>query len=336
MHIISEQPRRKHRGWHMRSFPAILLLTAAVWVVVAMSDVRDYPLHVRLSMSGFDAKRYAVVDADTAVTFQVQTNGFSALALSLRRKPVELPVEMSGEPVQIYQRPTSADGAPLQCRTMAVSDLAEALLGQLAHYAIRTATSQRDSLRLLLAPRASKTLPVDISTLQVAFADGYGLYGEPTVKPAEVTLYGPHQALDRISSLRLAPAAIANLNVTTAHRLPLDPLWEQQGDVAASVSHVEVTIPVQPYVERSLSLPIAVVPADSSLRLRLYPDHATVSLWVPRDELSSISPANFTLTVDRADILASRSPLAPRLARFPEHVRVRAIHPAEVQYVIIQ
>ncbi len=321
LHSPSGQPSSDHRGWHIRTFPVILLLTAAVWLLVSMSETRDFPLQVQVSLSGYDVDRYAVLQADSTVTFQVKISGFSALALGLRRSPVVLPVEMGGHATR---------------RAVAVADLADPLRQQLSRYRLHAVASQRDSLRLVLAPRASKTLPVDIGTLQVSFADGYGLYGEPEVSPAEVTLYGPQATLDRIASLQLAPAAIANLNATASHRLPLDPVWERYGDVAVSATHVSVNLPVRPYVERAFSLPVVVLPADSSLQLRLYPDRATVRLWIARDDLGTVSPSHFTLAVDRADILAGRSSLTPRLTRFPDHVRVRSIEPAELQYVIIQ
>ncbi len=321
LHIPSEQPPAARHRWHIRSFPAILLLTAAVWVFVAMSESRDYPLQVQVRMSGFDADRYAVLQADTAVAFQVQTSGFSALAISLRRQPMVLPVDMSGSGNR---------------RAVAVADLVEPLRQQLSRYRFHSVSSQRDSLRLLLAPRASRTMSVDISSLQVSFADGYGLYGEPTVSPAEVTLYGPQQALDAVSAVRLAPAAIADLGATASHQLPLEIVGRSQGEVALSVRHVDVTIPVEAYVERSFSLPVSVHPADSTLRLRLYPDRATVRLWVARRDLPLVSPSAFTLCVERADILSRQPSLTPRLTRFPDCVRIRSVEPAELQYVIIQ
>lgn len=321
---------------HVNSFIVILLLTVAVWLFVAMSESREFPLQVQVEMSGYDAERYAVQQADSAIVFQVQASGFSAMALGFRGEAVVLPVDMSAERIHRYQR-LAADGSrQLHIHSVAVADLVEPLRQQLMHYGIRSAGSQRDSLRLVLAPRASKTLPVDISTLQVSFADGYGLYGEPVVSPAEVTLYGSQQALDRISVLRLEPAAIAGLTSTATHHLPLESVWQQYSGVSASVTHVAVTIPVSPYVERSFSLPVTVLPADSSLRLRLYPDRATVRFWVARDDVASVSPSQFILAVDRADILAGNAPLVPRLERFPDHVRVRSIEPSGLQYVIIQ
>lgn len=324
------------RARHVNSFLVILLLTAAVWFVVSMSEYRNYPLHARVDMTGYDTDRYAVLRADSTVALQVQASGFAALALSLRRTPPILSVDMRADAVRRYQRPSHDGSAATLCRSVAVADICESLRQQLSRYGVRHTVSARDSLRLTLVARDSRTYRVTIDAVQVSFADGYGLYGEPSVSPSEVTLYGPREVLDRIQTLRVAPAAIAGLSASASHTLPIDPVWEQYGDLVPSSERVAIHIPVQPYVERSYTLQLSVAHADTSHRIRLYPDRATLRLWVARCDLSVVSASAFDLTVDYADIIAGRPHLTPRLSRFPEQVRIKSIEPSEIQYVIIK
>ena len=50
-------------------------------MAMAMSEKREYNLSVKLRMTGFDLKRYAVLNADTVMTLQVESTGFNALLL---------------------------------------------------------------------------------------------------------------------------------------------------------------------------------------------------------------------------------------------------------------
>lgn len=307
-----------------------------MWLIVVMSEEHEYPLHVRVQMSGYDSNRYAVLQADSALMFHVHASGFSALAMSMRRDTVTLTVEMHGDAVQHYQRPAAGGTGVLLCHSIAAVDLIETFYQQFSHYRLRSASSPKDSLRLVLVTRSSKTVPVNIADLQVAFTDGYGLYGEPSVDPAQVTLYGPVEALANIHELRLTPTAVSPLHTSAVLQLPLDPVWNRFGDVKTSTTHVSVSIPVSPYVERRFSLPISVLHADSTVRLHLYPDQVEVRVWVAHNDVASLSASALEVAVDYRDIHSGIPMLQPRLVRFPDRVRMRSITPQEIQYVIIK
>ncbi len=329
-----DPPVRRVR--HINGFLVILLLTAAVWLVLSMSDYRDYPLQARVAMTGYDTHRFAVLDRDSTLALQVQANGFSALALGLRRQPVILTLDMSADIVRHHSQTTPGNPAGHHCRAVALADCSETLRTQLARRGVRNVSTSRDSLRLTLVPRASKTLPVSIAPLQIAFADGYGLYGQPTVTPSEITLYGPQQALDRITELPVCHMVLSGIAAGGAHSVPLEPVWQSLGDVSPSADKVLVDLPVEPYVERTYTLPVALPGIDTTLRLHLYPDRVSLQVWIARRDIASVSARSFEVTADPADILAGNPHLTPRLARFPDHVRVKSLSPSEIQYVIIK
>lgn len=317
---------------HVRAFLTVLGLTALVWLAMAMSERREYPLYVRVEMSGYDVRRYAAVEADTALTLQVEANGFNMLVLGLRKESVTLNLDMRGETVRRYER---HEGEQVrQVRAVAVADLAEEFRRQLSDYNIRQTGSGKDSLLLVLAERSSRVFRPDISKVSVGFAEGYGLYGEPRLSPAEVTLYGSKEALDRIDTLRIAPTTLEGLSATGRHRLFLDPEWKKAGDLYASTEILQLYVPVESYVEREYEVPVTVLGADTNVRIRLYPERVRLSLWVARRDLAAVSPERLAVTADYRDISDGRMKL--RLARFPEVARVRSMVPAEVRCVVIK
>ena len=307
----------------MKRFLVILGVTVLVWLGVSMAEEQTYPMQVRVEMTGYDTVRYAMVEADTVLPLQVSMDGFSAFMASLRRTADTLRVVV-----------------PEGQSAVAVSSL-----GDRWHRVIpgaRRVTSSVDSLRVVLVQRASRSYRPSIDDVNFTFSEQYGLYGEPTVTPSEVVLYGPEEALAQIDQVRVAAASFGigsgggngAIKASGTYRLPLVPIWKEYADVRPSCSEVEIYLPVEAYVERDYSVPIRVLDADSTVTLRLYPPTATVRAWVAQRDL--YREPDFTVAVNYSDVVSGEARIAPRLVEFPAYVRPRNVEPAEVQVVVIK
>lgn len=297
----------------MKQFLIILGLTALVWFGVSMAETNTYNLSVRVEMSGYDSLRYAVVRADTALNLRIESNGFNALIHSIRDERPTLNVDMSNR------------------NAVAGSEVCELARRQLI--GLTSVATDKDSLRLVLAERSQRTYKPVIDDVEFSFAEQYGLYGEPTVSPAEVTLYGPEADLQKIDEIRLEASRIEGIAQSGSYRLRLDPVWNRYTDVHPSVDEVDVYVPAETYVEREYKVPIQVVGADTNVELHLYPETATLRVWVAQCDLQRVP--EFDVTIDYADVVAHRT-LSPRLSQFPTYLRPRSVEPAEVQCVVIR
>lgn len=303
----------------MKQFLVILGLTALVWLGVSMSEVHEYPMPVRVEMTGFDTVRYAVVRADTLLPLQVAMSGFNAAAVDLFDLSRSVVVDMTGEGLH---------------RSVAVADISDNVRQQLSAVGVRRVSSSHDSLRLVLAERRHRTFRVSLDSVRFSFAEQYGLYGEPRVTPDEVTLYGADTLLDAIGNVEVVHTDIGDIAATATYRLKLDPVWARMGDVRSSATEVEVYLPVEAYVDREYSVPIDVDGADSTVRLRLYPDVAQVRVWVAQRDLERMPEYRVAISYD--EVLAGADKVVPRLVQFPSWVRPRSVEPGAVQCVIIR
>lgn len=301
----------------MKHFLVILGLTALVWLGVSMSEPVEYQQEVKVSYTGYDTIRYAVVEADTVVEVNIASDGFSALVQSLSHRSLAVKLATEGT---------------VQHRTVAVEKLYQAIRDQWT--GVKSVSCRHDTLHLSLAERSSRTYHPNIADLDITFAEQYGLYGQPKVSPTEVTLYGPEDVLAKIDEVRVAPTAIHNLTHTDIYTLPLDPAWRSMGDVYASVDEVKVEIPVETYIEQVYRVPITVDNLDTTVQLRLYPTEATVHVWVAQRDLQR--KPEFTVSLDYDDIVARKEHLKPTLTTFPSYLRPRRVEPNEVQCVIIK
>lgn len=284
-----------------------------------MSEPHEYTLPVAVDIKGVDTIRYAVVHADTLINLKVEMPGFNAAIISL-----------------LNQRPKIEMGMPDGglCRSIAVEDTRENLRQQLSGYGVVRVVDTRDSIRLRLAERASRTFHVRLDSVDFSFSEQYGLYGEPKVEPAVVTLYGADSLLALVDEVQVAKSNITGISSTSTYNLALDPVWQRLGDVRPSVSEVKVYLPVESYVERDYTVPIVVDGADTSVRLRLYPAEVRVRAWVAKRDIER-NP-EFRVTIDYQEILDGATRQKPRLRQFPAYLRPRSVEPEEVQCLIIK
>lgn len=297
----------------MKRFLVILGITALVWLGVSMADKSDYPVTVRVDMVGYDTVRYAVVSVDSLLPVRVTMSGFDAFLNSLQHPHISVTLARDE-------------------RAVAVRSLERQLLH--AIIGAKEITSSVDSLHISLAARGQRCFRPKMDNVNFSFTEQYGLYGEPVITPSEVILFGPDEVLAKIDEVKIAAADIRNIGSSSTYVLPLEPVWLQYADVHPSCTEVEVYLPVEAYVEKEYEVPVTVNDADTTVMLRLYPDHATVRAWVPQRDLTR-EPV-FTVSVNYSDIFVKEGRLTPQLVEFPSYIRPRSVEPQEIQCVVIQ
>lgn len=301
---------------------------------MAMSEKREFSMPVKVKFSGYDTRRYAVVKADSSMSMQVESTGFNAFILGLKKEPVTFVVDIKNEAMHRYTH--HRDETVDIYRSVSVADLASQCADHMTSIGVRYISCARDSLWLVLNERSSKTVYPDLDNLKINFSDGYGLYGEPIVSPAEITLYGSPEALDAIGNIGVEAITLDNVNETGTYHVPIDKKWKSLGDVYASSDMLTINIPVKRYVEQRYIVPVTVAGIDSIEGLRLYPDRAKLHVWVAQDDLAAISAERFNVSVNYSDILAGAQRLPLNVNRFPREVRIRKIEPEEIEYIIIK
>lgn len=282
-----------------------------------MSEPMEYTVPVKIRYVGYDTVKYALASADTVLPMHIGSSGYVAFLMGMRETSPEVEVKINGSSVQC---------------AVGVDSLYSAVGKSVA--GIKEVSCNIDSLRVTLVERASKAFCPTLDGVSFEFSERYGLYGQPVVTPAEVVLYGPEEALSKIGSLPVAKTTVSGIGMSQTFTLPLEPVWEQYGDVRPSCTEVQVYVPVETFVERTYKVPIKVAGADSTVAVHVYPPEATLHVWVAQRDL--YREPELTVTVNYSDILANGQHIEPQLTEFPSFMRPRAIEPAEVQCVIIK
>lgn len=306
-----------------RAFCFAVVAAAVVWLVSAMAEPKVFHESYALHFDGIDTVRYAVTAADTTVSLALTSNGFYALRRSIspaRTLHVRVAVPDVDEPVQQF--------------SLTSASLADLFRSQVDMRGVSQLQPLTERVNLSLAERECRAFAPNIAAVRFEFDGMTGLCGSPRVEPDSVLLYGSRASLDRITSIDAASQTIHHIKRSGEYRVELEPVWEQYPDLRCSHRSVSVYIPTATYIEKQLTLPVKIQGVSASTQIKLYPAEVSLTCLVPEEDYTRLTDSDFSVT---ATLLSDTDAyLEPRLATFPSQVRVRSIHPKQIQYIIIK
>lgn len=308
-----------------RALVIVLVATFVVWLGVSMSEEKDYPITLPLDYSDYDTARFSIIDCDTSVTLNMRCSGFRAIgrSLALRNKHLTLPLSVWLENVN-----DTIETLPLEISELrAIGDFAEQIrLGN-----IESLSLQKQNISLVVAQRHKKAFVPKLKDVTFSFSNGTGIYGNPTITPDTIYLYGSQQSLDKIGELYTEPTSITNIDSSRIYSIPLVPVWKEYSDLHPSNEMIKVFVPVTEFTENSFTLPLHLIANDTTIKYRLYPEEVKVSFWVAKEDYTKAKADAFRAEVDYNPNQLRQTVM---LSSFPEFVRVRSIEPSHVQIVV--
>ena len=301
-----------------RSFWIILVITAIIWLIVTMSEHDDYPLQLHIEWVGYDTASHVVTRADTLLPLTINSNCFLAISryYTVKQHP--------------YQITTTGD------TTVKVGDaLFDDIIRQLNFHGTHGVKSNVESLTLTLSELGRRSYVPQLRNVEFTFAEQCGLSGTPVIEPDTVWLYGDSNTLLQIPEITTLPAHLTNLNDSCHITLALDPVWQSHPDMRSSADSVRLFLPIDRYVEKTLTIPVRFQCGDNQIRVRLHPERVDITLWVPVRDYDSINADMVHLAVDYTPGDNAQT-LPVRATHFPAGTRVKQISPSAIQYVIIR
>ena len=307
-----------------RAFIFSLIAISAIWLISSMSDQKTYREHYKLSLVGYDNRKYATLLSDSILTLDVTSNGFHAFSRGLKKNhSISLnlsdKMQKAGKNIQL---------------SLEVEDYIDIIRKQIDMRGVTSVKAVNNTINLSLAQRESKAFVPIIDDVIFQFDAMSGLCGNPEIKPDTVFLYGSRTELDQIDAIYAMPQTIKNIRVEGRYRVKLQPVWKDFADVYPSVESILIHIPVDTFIEKNVTVPITFTAAKSIKRVQLYPSEIKVNYLVPKRLYDNFSSDDFQVSVTLDD--DSSSYLTPVVTRFPADVRIKNMSPQKIQYIIIK
>jgi hypothetical protein len=188
-----------------------------------------------------------------------------------------------------------------------------------------------DTLFVPLAEKSNKRVPVKVSA-DIGFEKQYLLSGPIMVQPDSVMISGPKQVIDTIKYIQTRRLKLEGLSDSISTVIPL--IIPSQ--VKVSDKKVTATIPVEPFTELVLRIPLRVYGLPDSLRIKTFPSEIQVSCRIGMSKYGTIDESRFLAVVDASPVLRKDRPdrLKVRLDKAPSNVESLSFSPIFVEYLL--
>ena len=173
-----------------------------------------------------------------------------------------------------------------------------------------------------------KDLPVHVP-LHVIPQRQFSVYGEPSVTPASITVFGPKNVLDTMTAVYTRELAASNVSEAVEQDLPID---FYDGSIRAEVTTAHVVVDVVQYTEIDIQVPVKM---PNTMNVRFFPETMNVKCMVPIKDYASLTSSAFLVYADTAQLRQLQPLLDIHLVRIPPYVQVLKTEPEQVEYLII-
>ncbi len=301
------------------TFLVFLVISAAAWFLVKLSENYTTQTSFRLQLSEAPADRWISSDEQT-VKMSLNVDGFHVLRYKMIREPKRVvTVALSDVPYRQEKGDTYSFSSQY---------VAEKIADRLKISA-SDITMNDGMIYFNMSPLKSKVVPVALRS-DIKTQRQFGLYGIPTLDPASVTIYGPDEIIDTVRSIRTELFSRTNVGESFNASVALDLM---DGKIRSNTKEVNATFEIDKFTEMDVEVPIKV---SDSLKVRFFPETMSVKCLVAMRDYASIVPESFTVSVDGQQLKAMQPLLDVRLATWPPTVQILSTRPDKVEYLIVQ
>lgn len=176
----------------------------------------------------------------------------------------------------------------------------------------------------------SKKVPV-VLRREITCNDQYCLSDSAKITPDKITIYASQERLDVIDTIYTNLIKATNLSdtlhTTVGLRVP--------ENYKADHHSVDVTIPVEIYIEGAVSVPVKVVNVPSHYTIKTIPSEVMVKYNVGKSRYSKVGASGFSLYIDYEDIIDSNSKKQfITVKKVPDCVINYKLDPESVEYIV--
>jgi len=179
-----------------------------------------------------------------------------------------------------------------------------------------------------------KSVPVVLND-SIVFAPGFNITDRYTVNPDSVSVIGPKQHVEAITSVSTHKISLNNVKKDIDKTIDLiQP--DTQKNIKYSVSEVTVQGKVDKFTEGSLQIPIELINVPKNSKINYFPKNVTVLYNTALSNYNKISTDDFKVICDFRESGDYRSYLTPKIVKQPATVKSVRINQKKVEFILIQ
>jgi len=188
-----------------------------------------------------------------------------------------------------------------------------------------------DTLYFDFSNRKEKRVPVNLIA-RIQFQHQYFQSGNIHLTPAYVVVNGPENVINKISEWRTDTLKMDSVSETVIKIIGLQPVSES--NLTIYPKNVEVTIPVDEFTEKILTVPVKLINNDYG-EVKIFPQKVKITFTVALTKYAEIDEDFFEATADM-DLWRYHGykSLPVVVSKVPSFCKIVNIEPANIDFII--
>ncbi len=303
------------RNQKLRSFLVFLLMAASIWFLTKFSKPLVAEFRLNLEYTNFPQQTLVSTDAPKVLTVIVNANGFKLLTEFFSDKSLVIDLS-AGRLLEDDKIRFSQDQLLAFCyRKMPAAGV------------ISLDTKE---LIVPIDRMAAKEIEV-LFQGEVSLSQGFKMIGQPKIEPNKITVYGPSQMIDTISSIRTIYTRLEGLRSNINKAIALESLFSNE--LSRSQDSIFWSAQILEYTQKQIELPVELINVPRGKKLQIFPEMMTLSVEIPVNEYALYDKSNFRLICDYTERISEDSFMIPRLSQLPQGVFKPELSHKKVDYV---
>ncbi len=320
------EPAKKHKIY---VFLLCLFCSSMFWLFIKLSRENQAVFHQPLVLYDIPEGSVLFDQSDTYVAVSLQSTGVRLIASRFFSSPDTLRLNVASLPR--YSR--QGDAFHYATASMVSNILSEQMDGNFSVLMVRP-----DTIFFHVVEASEKLVPVHLHS-ELSYERRFGLYGEIAVKPDSVLVRGPSSMIDTVSFVNTALLTHKGLSKSVVVPASILPPGMHRL-LQTNPESVEVTIHVEEFTEAQIVVPLEVHCEDGTGpyeadRLRLFPNKVSLVLLVALRDFHQVQADLFSAYVDCPDAAHDEPQLEVKAGPVPGFVKMEAIRPSKVDYLIM-
>ncbi len=303
-------------------FLIFLVISTGFWFLNALRKDYTATLSYPVKLVNVPSNKMLPTDFDNEIRVKVRTGGFVILRYRLSKTFLPLTFDVS--------QMKAWEGGDFDGVFVPIKDVRNRIVGQLSQ-GMQLIEVEPDTLFVPFITRSTRKVPVEFRGT-LTFQQQYTQSGPLIITPDSVEISGLQTLVDSVSVIptnRLELKQLADtFSTTVAITLP-------EG-VSVSPRKVSVVVPVEPFTELNLKIPVQVKGLPDSLRIKIFPSEIQVSFHVGVSNFAKINRSLFRAVVDVSPVFSGDPPsrLKVNLDQMPAEVKSVRFSPIFVEYLL--
>ncbi|OUO54328.1 hypothetical protein B5F77_03850 [Parabacteroides sp. An277] len=300
-------------------FFCFVLLSFGFWLLQSLQQEYETELSIPLRYENVPANIALAPSVAKQVRIHVKDKGSALLNYTLGQKFRSITLDV--------QKLRKDEMRYIVSRSMLQDEISKQLL------ASTTLTLfEPQALSLPFDEQKSKEVPV-VFNGSIETEGGFLVSGDILISPSMVTIYGSASLLDSIQEVRTEFLKIEKGKKTLVKNASLEAI---EG-VAFHTEGVSVTIPIEEYTEKTLTIPVRFVQVPPQYTIRSFPQEVEVSCNIPVSKFKMLTEELLVIEIPFRQLEENVSgSLAIDLSSRPEWLKTYRIDPNKIEFLLEQ